>query len=368
MKKSLVFTQRLVYILLLTGWLGSGCNPGYKRGLIPPDNNKGLESDEDYDEEEEEGWVQQLKALCACGDFAQVAALLQEKYRPNMNEKPFAVYDSPVMVLYIACLYAPLEVIQLLLNRPDIEVNEGDASGYTPLHWACSCNHPEVVRLLLKQDGIEVNAKANNGDTPLHLACWKGHLEVVKLLLDHPKIEVNATDDYGDTPLHWACLEGDLEVVRLLLAKPNIEVNEKDQRGKTPLLWACSKGYPKAVALLLYRLAWGDRYRDIRDQEVPVLTSGFVSENAEPYVPQGIVDLMGTYYTGSFNSFPRKLEKEPREALQKALNARDKRGHTPLHLAQQLGDVDKRKQIVQLLQTATALCNGTSQQQNDSND
>ncbi len=91
----------------------------------------------------------------------------------------------------MAALYGHLEVVELLLTLPGIQVNgvsdvpSRDWYG-TPLHAAAQGGHVEIVKQLLRVKDIQVNAvRARVGATyltPLYDAAEAGHVEIVKLL------------------------------------------------------------------------------------------------------------------------------------------------------------------------------------------
>ena len=83
-------------------------------------------------------------------------------------------------------------------------VNWTDKNKHTPLHFAAMHGRKEVVEFLLDRPDIEANAVANNGCTPLHCAVLKGHIEVVEFMLGRNDIKVNAAGNNGATPLHSA--------------------------------------------------------------------------------------------------------------------------------------------------------------------
>ena len=142
-----------------------------------------------------------------------------------------------------------LNVVQLLLAAPGIDVNKADIDGRTPLHNA-STNSPETVKLLLTAPEIDVNkAENHHSRAPLHFAVAlnEGDPENVKLLLAAPGIDVNKADKFGQTPLHWA-VTNTPENVKLLLAAPGIDVNKADNNGRTPL--HCAKN-AECIKLLL---------------------------------------------------------------------------------------------------------------------
>ena len=64
--KKLLIPQQLVYLLLLTGWLGSCCNAGHEMGMQTADGNiqgfdDGYISDDDDEKEEEEKQAEEQK-------------------------------------------------------------------------------------------------------------------------------------------------------------------------------------------------------------------------------------------------------------------------------------------------------------------
>lgn len=85
------------------------------------------------------------------------------------------------------------ELVQFISENPEFVVNRYDLdNGYTALHYALVSRHLEVVEILLDHPEIDVNRRAWNGDTPLHLATLEGYEDGIRALLNHPKIRVNA--------------------------------------------------------------------------------------------------------------------------------------------------------------------------------
>ena len=90
-------------------------------------------------------------------------------------------------------------------------------------------NHMEVADLLLSQPGIQVNAKNRYGQSALHFACGKSNVASVKKLLSIPGILVNereGTEGTGCTPIKLAIASGNIDIVRLLIAAPGILLSE----------------------------------------------------------------------------------------------------------------------------------------------
>jgi ankyrin repeat protein len=117
-------------------------------------------------------------------------------------------------------------VRQMLDPGADVDVNEKDDDGYTPLANAAFRDNILIVKLLLDR-GADANAS-----NPLFYAV--DSYEVVKLLLDNGA-DVNRRIEDGRTPLH-AAVAGRLKirVIELLLDR-GADVNAKASDGKTPM-------------------------------------------------------------------------------------------------------------------------------------
>ncbi len=147
----------------------------------------------------------------------------------------------PVTALHLSAGRGHLDIVALLLERPEIQVNRGAT---TPLHLAVYGKNPsniDVVKLLLKHPKMDVNKASKVGITPLYTASQHGHVLMVQALLA-AGAEKNTTNDKGFTPLNAACFYGHTDVVRLLVdAGSNTELGENN--GFTPILNAACKGY-----------------------------------------------------------------------------------------------------------------------------
>ncbi|KAL2673592.1 hypothetical protein Neosp_012034 [[Neocosmospora] mangrovei] len=79
-------------------------------------------------------------------------------------------------VLHIACRARKTDLVaQILGHLGNIDVNQADSFGRTPLHYACASGEAESVALLLKHGG-NVNAVDSKGHTLLH-ACAESAAE-----------------------------------------------------------------------------------------------------------------------------------------------------------------------------------------------
>ncbi|KAF0688050.1 hypothetical protein As57867_020233, partial [Aphanomyces stellatus] len=166
-----------------------------------------------------------LHLACMEGHESVVTFLLAQS-GCDINAKDGEL-NTPLM---LAARKGRLEIVQLLLERPDLhDINLGGNLGRSALHRACMEGHESVVTFLLAQSGCDINAKDGELSTPLMLAAWKGRLEIVQLLFERPDLhDINLGDNLGMSALHLACMEGHESVVTFLLAQSGCDINAKD--------------------------------------------------------------------------------------------------------------------------------------------
>ncbi|XP_069968388.1 transient receptor potential cation channel subfamily A member 1 isoform X7 [Bactrocera oleae] len=128
-------------------------------------------------------------------------------------------------------------------------LNEKDASGCSPLHYASRDGHIRSLENLIRL-GACINLKNNNNESPLHFAARYGRFNTVKQLLDSEKgsFIINESDGEGLTPLHIASQQGHTRVVQLLLNRGALL--HRDHNGRNPLHLAAMSGYIQTIELL----------------------------------------------------------------------------------------------------------------------
>jgi ankyrin repeat protein len=100
-----------------------------------------------------------------------------------------------------------VESAKLLLEHKNINVNiipDNDRDRWTPLHWACFRGSLEVVDLLLERADIDPNAKDVNWYSPLNIACAPNRFSdsniptsIIRSLLSHRDTDPNSLDQNG---------------------------------------------------------------------------------------------------------------------------------------------------------------------------
>lgn len=83
--------------------------------------------------------------------------------------------------LQTAVDYGRVEIVQLLLNHPNIQIDQTDASGNTVLMIAAKAGQLEMVNALVAE-GADVAIKNQHGLTALDLAKAKRHTDVIEFL------------------------------------------------------------------------------------------------------------------------------------------------------------------------------------------
>ncbi|ETV70635.1 hypothetical protein, variant [Aphanomyces astaci] len=189
------------------------------------------------------------------GNMAELRKLLLD-CDVNAASEPDSKYSgkSP---LHIVCESGRLNVAQLLLAQPTVDVNVRTPYDETPLLFACQARHVDIVRLLLARPETNVNCSNGNQWTPLHSACENGFADIVQLLMSRPELDVTGIS-WRRTPLHLACQQGHVDVVRLLLSHPLVSYHVESAKvaNATPVHLAVKRQHTVVVqALVLHALA-----------------------------------------------------------------------------------------------------------------
>ncbi len=123
-----------------------------------------------------------LIVACLCENIEVVNELLEADADVNLKDK------NKRTALMIACYYGLSDIVEALLKKDDIKVDEQDANGKTALIKACRGNRFEIVRLLLDK-GADVDIKDNEGHTASYGIKDK---EMKKMLLEARRNQVLA--------------------------------------------------------------------------------------------------------------------------------------------------------------------------------
>ena len=122
--------------------------------------------------------------------------------------------------LTIAAKEDNVELLNILLSHPDIEINKtlSDEDGeWSALMFASSFGNPAIVSRLVQEELININYQAKSGETAVLLAIEAGQKEVVKILLKTGKVDLDKRDIQGHTLLFRAMQSGHSDVVEIIV-------------------------------------------------------------------------------------------------------------------------------------------------------
>jgi ankyrin repeat protein len=132
-----------------------------------------------------------------------------------------------------------------------VNVNQTQADGSTPLHWATYKIDRELVQVLLKK-GARPNVVNRYGASPLAEAVRVANGEIVAMLLE-AGADANVTNEDGQTSLMLAARTGNVDVARLLV-QHGADVNRRERfRDQSAVMWAAAQNHPDMVAFLVSR-------------------------------------------------------------------------------------------------------------------
>ncbi|KAL1850769.1 hypothetical protein Daus18300_012777 [Diaporthe australafricana] len=139
-------------------------------------------------------------------------------------------------ILHHVCRHSHSELIDVLVSRPDIDVNLKNHDGLAGLHIACQSDNVAIVGSLLQSPHTNVNIRSSSdSSTPLHIAAMQGNASPIKSLLEMAEIDVQAEDAHGYLPLHYAA-------EHLIATVDSIWASKSDQDCRDVLLRLCGNG------------------------------------------------------------------------------------------------------------------------------
>lgn len=184
--------------------------------------------------------------LAAWKRWEAVVQILVEKENVDLNSEAF---EGMTPWLHAAS-YGRSDIVKILLATGKVEADPED----TMLFWAAKNGHHNIVSKILAIGNDYPDAADETFRTPLSWAAERGHGNTIKLLLERGKVRPNTRDTAGRTPLSYASEGGREDIVRLLLETGKVNVESRDIRNKTPISYASAGGYKTIVELLLAAL------------------------------------------------------------------------------------------------------------------
>ena len=198
---------------------------------------------------------------------------------------------------------------------------------YALVHIASENGHISLLEFLLEK-GADANTCIWDNSTPLHLACRQGNKECVEALL-RSSASTNQSNKKGDIPLHEAVRSGNSDIVQILLRNyTEAEVCNKD--GDTPLHVACQVNNLTAVSHLMERNTY----------------TGYRNKNGDSPLDCAI------------RRGHTALVKYVLKAAKASVMDSNTNGHTPVHLAADIGDVLMLDYLLQFIPEVNVCTDG----------
>ena len=166
---------------------------------------------------------------------------------PNVNIN--ARNEQGKSPLYLASMSGMEQSAQLLINA-GADINASDNGQWTALHTAAGKGHHHIVDALIKAPNINLNVRNAHGYTPLYVAVDRGREQSARLLIN-AGADINISDNNQWTALHWAAYYGYIKIVDALIHVPNVNLNSRNEQGYTPLHVAVMSGMKESVRLLI---------------------------------------------------------------------------------------------------------------------
>lgn len=149
----------------------------------------------------------QLAGISGDGGLATLNYCLDSGVDPNhinhFGHAPLACVISHFSDLSIA----PIEAIQKLLDhganinhRSHLDPSSPRTSHCTALQWAIDAKSLDIVQYLMQQPELEIYDVNGQGDSALHLAAAYGDLQIVQFILQTGLFDLDQTNQKGLTP------------------------------------------------------------------------------------------------------------------------------------------------------------------------
>lgn len=134
------------------------------------------------------------------GHINCVRTLVQMQVASNVQD------TTGNIALHVAAAGGHMEVIRYLANLSASQINQQNAFGWGPLHFAAIHGQRDCFGALVEL-GANINLRAKNGSTPLHIAAAGGYVDAAIDLLALGA-DVTATNMDGRTAAQYAAAKG----------------------------------------------------------------------------------------------------------------------------------------------------------------
>ncbi|KAJ5666742.1 hypothetical protein N7462_011151 [Penicillium macrosclerotiorum] len=278
--------------------------------------------------------------------------------------------SSLMSSLHIAAMFDLDMTMKRLLELDPSDVNTQDSQGRTPLYFGAAAEGGGVVNLLLDRSDVDIDLASYYHGSPLHSAIESKQEGVAKILLERGA-DPESKDAKGIRPIHKAIMLSLADTLRTLLNK-KVDITSTTNSGHTPLELAMpqdSKLRQKTTTGL-----WRDREVSAHSADYPPCLQMLLESSTERTINEGemlfqatkdgrpdIVEILlhkGARVSDQSKTFNQRTplhwaaEKGFQTIVELLLrfksnpDIQDQRGFTPLHYAVTAGREDVVKILV----------------------
>lgn len=236
-----------------------------------------------------------------------------------------------------AAAYGSVKSVTILLLK-GADPTIPDAQGNTPLHFATNetfsnaesdDRYREVIELLLERAEVEADVPNEKGETPLWMAARRGRLTAVATLLEQRDLEMTGIAPNLPSPLICAAVEGYANIVQAMLDHKAFVQALRDHESRQTdleqehgwkvidevLWWAVRGGSEKVASLALQRGAHPSKRRpDARISTSPLFTPVSIAPLSNGFPPTSRLDYL-TFTSPLYEAVARTTNPKVMEVL-----------------------------------------------------
>ncbi|OUM70571.1 hypothetical protein PIROE2DRAFT_19457 [Piromyces sp. E2] len=195
-----------------------------------------------------------LLMLAMQNNNEEVIEFLLEQPNIYINDKDPNGYSAFMTAINQNNTYLT-ELILDYSNENDIviDINEMDASGNYPIVKAVNDNNFDMVITLVEygaENYLNMNLQDINENPLLHLAYKHGYLKMFKYLIQY--LDINQVDGNGQSIIFFAAAENDIDMVNYLISN-GADVNVRDYYDNTVIDYAIVNGNYELLEILVQK-------------------------------------------------------------------------------------------------------------------
>lgn len=168
--------------------------------------------------------------VCHFASMSNFALLQFIVNDPELRNLILEKTESKRTCLHIACEYAQLEAVELIVAEFNSLIQCKDKHGWNALHFAAKGGNLRILEYLLQQN-LDLGSLTDDSKTILHIACLEKHVDICQYAVNNFSKELlnSKTRDHKLTAVHYLVREkkepSDGSVEKILQIFCNSEMN-----------------------------------------------------------------------------------------------------------------------------------------------